>query len=131
LGKKQLPYFRLSFLRKILDALPSGLLTKPLEPNAKIDLHHKDSVAINSLNLLGFRLRACESCTLSVTGWADKSSRLETAELAARRAENIKKYLRFDVSNSCKPHPHTIGRTCRYGNYSKVQRAARESGFSV
>ncbi len=91
-GKETVTIFPAVFFAQNSDALPSGLLTKPLEPNAKIDLHHKDSVAINSMNLLGFRLRACESCTLSITGWADKSSRQETAELAGRRSENIKNY---------------------------------------
>lgn len=92
-GKETVTIFPAIFFAQNSDALPSGLLTKPIEANAKIDLQHNDSVAINTLNLFGVRLRDCVNCTLTVTGWADKSSRLETAELAARRAENIKKYL--------------------------------------
>ncbi|MBK9248335.1 MAG: PD40 domain-containing protein [Ignavibacteria bacterium] len=92
IGKEVITIFPSIFYAQNSDALPNELLTKPLEANAKINLLPKDSVAINSLNLLGFRLSSCETCTLSITGWADKSSPLENARLASLRAENIKNY---------------------------------------
>jgi Tol biopolymer transport system component len=52
-----------------------------------------DSVYARTLDIIGSRMKTDSSSTLTVIGWADKSTRFETIELAGRRAETVKKYL--------------------------------------
>lgn len=52
-----------------------------------------DSVYTRTLDIIGLRMKMDSSTSLTVIGWADKSTKTETIELAGRRAESVKKYL--------------------------------------
>lgn len=52
-----------------------------------------DSVYARTLDIIGSRMKMDSSTSLTVIGWADKSTKTETIELAGRRAESVKKYL--------------------------------------
>ncbi len=52
-----------------------------------------DSMYALTLDVIGSRMKQDTSAILIVVGWADKSTHLETIELAGRRSETIKKYL--------------------------------------
>lgn len=52
-----------------------------------------DSVYVRTLDIIGLRMKMDSSTSLTVIGWADKSTKTETIELAGRRAESVKKYL--------------------------------------
>ena len=51
-----------------------------------------DSVYTRTLDIIGSRMKMDSSSSLTVIGWADKSTKTETIELAGRRAESVKKY---------------------------------------
>lgn len=61
-----------------------------------------DSLYVRTLDILGSRMKLDTTSTLTVVGWADKSTKSETIELAGRRTETVKKYLveRWNIADS-------------------------------
>jgi len=65
-------------------------------------INDADSLYSQTLDVIGQRMKVDTTSLLTVVGWADKSTKTETIELAGRRAETVKKFLikRWNISEN-------------------------------